>query len=218
MYGTDENRHLYMTPVERGAYEIILRLEQQCGLLARTVPSDDTERSMLENFLVLEGFFNNSRDDVKSSTLEWMRSTSAVSPRIHGFSWLFFHWNFVVLDVCQICCAALQFLVSSNRTSPGVDATFLGAMCQGLKSSIQDLLTNMKVDIESRLQVLRDEGTAIRLARYCLWGPHEEQDAIGEALAPLIGQNGMKTMATAIVESWAEAIEGIGKAMDQVGK
>lgn len=217
MHGTDADLHEYMTPVECGSYRILKLLQEQCGLrgnILRSPHNQDRERLMQENFSAIEKYLASRRHDLNDDQHEWANNPSALD--LH-FSWSYFNWNFVVLDLCQICRAAARYLVSANKISPGVDATFLEARCHRLDEAIRDLLAQMKLSVQSHLNTIRREDAAKNLAHMCLFGHREKQDAIGKALEPLVGQGGMESKAAAIVESWADATEGILKAIDQVG-
>ena len=214
MYEIDSDPNDYMTPVECGAYEILQLLQEQCSLRGDILHSQNREQLMEENFSIIEGYLVSRRDELKNDMLEWADRPSALDLHIN---WTFFNWNFVVLDLCQICRAAARYLVSANKTSPGVDAKSLEIRCHRLDLVIRGLLAQMKLAAELSLNTIRQKDAAKNLANICLFGTRERQDAIGRALEHLIGQEGMENKAATIVESWADATEGILKAIDQVG-
>ncbi|KAL8831058.1 MAG: hypothetical protein Q9191_001070 [Dirinaria sp. TL-2023a] len=216
MLGSDSDVYKYMTTIECGSYWILGLLQQQCSLrgnILRSPQNQDRERSMQEIFSTIEKYFTLRHDDLKDGTLH---SNGPSALDLH-MNWTYFNWYFVIIDLCQICRAAARFLVSANKISPGVDTTFLEARCHRLDDIIRGLLAQMKLSVQSHLEKLRQQDVAKNLAHLCLFGSGEEQDAIGKALEPLVGQRGMESKAAAIVESWVDATEGILKAIDQVG-
>ena len=204
------------TAIEEKERQTIEILEHLCSLSSSSEQLEDNKRMMLALFEILdetiEGFIK-ALDGFAVASGETFTHLGAglMTP-----NWKYYHWFFVILDICQFCKVSMVHLLVAIREHPFVDPESLLHRCERLRVLIWKITSQTELNVSHQQQLLRNGNAAQELTRAIRWGLHEEQDTVGKALESLIDQRSLKRMAADMCESWTEALDGILKANNHV--
>ena len=203
------------TQLEDRERHTIQILENLC-LMAPSEQDEDHEFNMLAHFMALEEML-----DCFIKELDAFSSDSRELLIDFGFgfvapNWRYYHWLFIILDICQFCRASIVYLLTVVREKHLVDPEFLVYRCERLKALMWKLTSLTETNVSQQQDFLRAGIAANNLAHAVRWGLHSEQDAVGKAFESLIGQPGLESTVTHVCESWLEAMGGVIKAQRYV--
>ena len=148
----------------------------------------------------------------KNSKAESVHSDKFVNSLNHAFAipdWLYFHTNFMSLEICHLTMLTLDYVLSKNSVHKLIDSTVLNALANDIKQSIGKIFTNIEYLASALQNELREQNSIRKLTELVLGQPDERKDGIGQELRSLVDVAHMEEIAADMCASWTDALDGI---------